>query len=176
MTDGQTELELSRALGKLNRLIASPAPAGAELARRIVEVAGYNRADDPLALNSLRHALEKLANLHYGKAVLGAVEISNAAQRPSKTHDLAQSCWLQMMQGQGSAMFSLVEQSFNLVEDEGFKKLIGEKILEIASGGGGGSIGARRKALSAVQAFAESAGNGEIAQEASAALTFLAPK
>ena len=168
------DLDLARSLGRLKRLPAGrPAP---ELARLLIEIGSYNVADDPIALASLRHGFSQLAASDYALAVLTTVDMSNAARRPSQTHQLAQDIWSQLMQGQGSAMFALVEQSFNRVEDDGFKKIIGQKILELAGGDGGDSLGRRRKTISAARAFAEKAGTGENAGSMDAAPDSLQPK
>lgn len=169
------DLELTKSLGKLKRLLSGGATAP-DIARKLIEIARHNVVDDQIALASLRHGVSQLAALDYALAVLTTVDISNAARHPSPTSDLAQTLWSQLMQGQGSAMFALVEQSFNRVEDEGFKKIIGQKILELAGGGDGDGIGARRKTISAARAFAETAGGEETQAAAEIAPDLMQPK
>ncbi len=155
----------------LTRLLADPQALPADLSRQIVLLAGANRFDDGGAIAAIQQGLSVLGTKDHARAVLTAVEAANAALAPSQTHAAIQTSWLLLMSsrvvGDGTQIFPLVEQSFNSVLDPKFKEVIGRKVLELSSLSGLALDGAAKSSLSAVQAFALSSGNPDLAADAS---------
>lgn len=173
------DLDLSRELNKLNRMLANPQTAPAELAKQTVLLAGKNLVDDPQVTAALQNSIVAISRADRTLAGLTAVDAANESESGSTAAGALQISWVHLLSpptlAERAQLFPLVEESFRRAKDENFKAVIGEKVLELSAYACTSDDGMKKahQALSAVQAFAFSAENLPLANGAGKQLSEL---